>query len=204
MQLKTCTKCHIEKQLTEFSKRKASSDGLSFTCKSCNKQYAQENKERIDGYYKQYYQNNAKQIAEQRKQYQQDNQEHLTEYRKLWQQNNKEYIAEQQNQYRQTPKGKAGIKADNNNRRAAKLNNGGKHTSTDILNLFELQSGKCPYCKAKLCKTKRNSFHIDHVIPLSKSGSNDISNIQLLCPKCNMSKKDKLPEEFAANFNKLF
>lgn len=106
--------------------------------------------------------------------------------------------------YLQTPKGKAADKAHRQNRRAAKLNNGGKHTGRQILALFDQQSGSCPYCKTKLYKTGKNKYHSDHIVPLSKGGSNDISNIQLLCAKCNLSKKAKLPEEFAAQYGKLF
>lgn len=80
----------------------------------------------------------------------------------------------------------------------------GTHTVNEILALFELQSGKCPYCKTKLHKTKRNSYHCDHIVPLSKGGTNDISNIQLLCPKCNLAKKDKLPNDYAIEHGKLF
>lgn len=37
--MKICGKCNIEKQPEEFHKRKASQDGLSACCKTCQKEY---------------------------------------------------------------------------------------------------------------------------------------------------------------------
>lgn len=44
---------------------------------------------------------------------------------------------------------------------------------------------------------KRRIAHIDHIVPRNSGGSNDTSNLQLMCAYCNMSKNDKSPEEFA-------
>ncbi len=33
-----------------------------------------------------------------------------------------------------------------------------------------------------------NNYHIDHIIPVSKGGNNDYSNLQILCAKCNLEK----------------
>jgi hypothetical protein len=45
--IKICTKCKIEKELSEFSKDKTQKDGLRNKCKSCCKEYRQANKEII-------------------------------------------------------------------------------------------------------------------------------------------------------------
>lgn len=36
------------------------------------------------------------------------------------------------------------------------------------------------------------NLHVDHIIPITKNGTNDIDNLQLLCRKCNVSKGNKL------------
>lgn len=37
--------------------------------------------------------------------------------------------------------------------------------------------------------------HVDHIVPLSKGGAHRPSNLAIACSFCNLSKKDKMPEE---------
>jgi len=60
-------------------------------------------------------------------------------------------------------------------------------------------SPQCFYCGKPL---KREEVHFDHYVPLSKGGSHSESNIRIACPFCNMSKKDKMPEDFLATKDK--
>jgi 5-methylcytosine-specific restriction endonuclease McrA len=41
-----------------------------------------------------------------------------------------------------------------------------------------------------------DQFHIDHKTPISRGGSNDIGNLQILCPTCNMKKGAKTHDEY--------
>lgn len=85
------------------------------------------------------------------------------------------------------------------NRRARKKGNGGKHTAAQIRELLVRQRYKCPFCSANL----RRGFHADHIMPLALGGSNDISNIQLLCPTCNDSKGYSHPIAWAQKKGRL-
>lgn len=50
------------------------------------------------------------------------------------------------------------------------------------------------------CGSNQNQS-IDHIIPLSKGGTNGIGNLQTLCRKCNSSKKDKFMVEWLRKGN---
>lgn len=91
------------------------------------------------------------------------------------------------------PDYRARRKASSNRRRALIKTASGSHTEKDILNQHRVQKGLCWWCG---CELSARNYHADHLIPLSRGGSNDSRNIVISCPRCNLSKKDKLPYEW--------
>ena len=64
----------------------------------------------------------------------------------------------------------------------------GSHTFGEWENLKAQYNWTCPNCKRKESESK---LTLDHIIPLSKGGSNNIENIQPLCINCNCRKQAK-------------
>lgn len=85
-------------------------------------------------------------------------------------------------------------RAAQHKRRLRKTGGNGSHTKADIEAQYARQRGRCYWCGTPT----RKNYHIDHVIPLSRGGSNGPENIVVACPPCNYQKHDKLPHEFDA------
>ncbi|MCA9367635.1 HNH endonuclease [Candidatus Kaiserbacteria bacterium] len=177
---KVCTKCNVEKPLSEFHKSKSGKYGVRGECKPCaleyRRQYRKNNRKEIAEYQHQWREKNRKEIAENGRQYYEKNSEQCRERVRQWQQANPEKA-----------------RAHWRNRRARKHNAGGTHTVKDINLLYAGQAGKCWYCGVNV----GNEFHVDHFIPLAEGGSNDVGNLRISCPACNLSKGAKDPHEWS-------
>ncbi len=94
--LKTCTKCKITKNISEFGKLSRNKDGLRPACKECEKLYRKQNKERRKEYDKEYRKQNKEKRSEYNKEYLEKNKG----YNKEYYERNKENIAKQGKEYR--------------------------------------------------------------------------------------------------------
>ena len=57
--------------------------------------------------------------------------------------------------------------------------------------VLERAGFKCQCCGIRPLKDNDVILHIDHIIPYSLGGSDSIDNLQVLCDKCNISKRNK-------------
>ena len=62
---------------------------------------------------------------------------------------------------------------------------------TTRYSVLERAGFKCQCCGIKPLKNNDVILHIDHIIPYSLGGSDNIDNLQVLCDKCNISKRNK-------------
>jgi 5-methylcytosine-specific restriction endonuclease McrA len=116
----------------------------------------------LKSYYKNKEKNSAKRLSPEFK-------AKKAETDKIWRQKNQD----KQRQY-------------SHNKRAAKRNSQGKFTAGEWANLKEIYNHSCANCMIR-----DSNLTVDHIIPLSKGGSNSLSNIQPLCLSCNCSKSAK-------------
>lgn len=85
------------------------------------------------------------------------------------------------------------VAGHNRRRRAIKHKAAGNHTSEDVADLLRKQRSQCIYCN----KSLKSGYHVDHIVPLSKGGSNWPRNLQLTCSKCNLAKGARHPLDHA-------
>ena len=204
---RTCKFCRNSYPLTTeyWPKDKKGAHGLGYRCKECNrkvaKKWAEDNRERM-------LENKARYYAEHKEQFQQywaDNAEHLAEWKREWRKANPEKVKahksasqkrhreaarERTRRYNQKYPEKRRVNVAN--RYARKIKAEGKYTPADITQLYEEQEGHCAYCGITL----HDEYHVDHVIALSRRGTNWPDNLALTCPTCNHSKNNHLLSEW--------
>lgn len=59
--------------------------------------------------------------------------------------------------------------------------------------VLKLAKGRCALCGASKNDTP---LDVDHIIPRNKGGTNDLSNLQALCFRCNRAKRDRDSQDF--------
>ena len=63
--------------------------------------------------------------------------------------------------------------------------------------VFQRDKYQCQSC-GKI--SQETQLSIDHIIPLSRGGKNDISNLQTLCLTCNQQKTNNIDNRFRRHF----
>ncbi len=210
--MKICTKCKSEKPKTEFSKDSSRKDGLQGNCKACKADHYAANRERICARNSEWHALNKERVSSHKAEYRALNKSRIKDYyiankqrilaRQLdYSAKNKYRIAERMSAYYAENPDK--FSEYRSNRRSRKLNAEGKHTAADVRKIFDHQRGLCANCQSKLIKAGNGKFHVDHIVPLSKGGTNWPSNLQCLCPECNLRKSSKMPEVWAKEHGRL-
>ena len=166
--MKTCSKCSINKEYTEFNKRSSSSDGYHGSCKACR---AVVNKNRYDS-------EDVELRIRKRREYNLSTPEDVKQRKVIY---DKKYFASEA--------GKITTAKSVHKRRAQKLSTeDGTVTSQALEDLKQKQNKECHHCSCTLDFSAKGQVHLDHLKPLSKGGSHTITNVVWSCASCNLKK----------------
>ncbi len=213
MVTKQCTGCGANVPLKEFYRDRRASDGRQSECKECSAKrqaeyYAKPHEELLRRKRKYCAENRQANIdrcrrwrlahleekrAYDRRYYHEHKQERQVYYHKWRKERFADYYQENSDRLRrycrQWAKDHPEIIHIKDRRRRARLANAeGMFTDSQFDALCAKYDWRCTCCGTP--HTER-PLTVDHVVPLSQGGSNDIANIQPLCLSCNSSKRDK-------------
>jgi len=111
------------------------------------------------------------------------NPENNRERAKRWAKNNPDRVRENARKWRLNNPDKERVKQQ---RRRSRINNAdGDHTAEEWRGVINKQNRQCLACGGK------EKLTVDHIVPLSMGGTNNIANIQGLCLSCNSKKGTK-------------
>jgi 5-methylcytosine-specific restriction endonuclease McrA len=193
---KVCTKCKEWKD--RFRSNKQTRDGLASWCRDCEaalarKNYAADPKSKMELHRKwraEHTEQERQYSREYNAQYYQEKSELVRQRVKVYASANTEKVAQARKAYLATPQGRTNKKVAHQRRRAIKRNADGNHTATEWLAMLDWFGNVCLKCG------KADEITEDHVIPLTKGGSNSIGNIQPLCRFCNVSKGNRSSADY--------
>ena len=172
--MRKCTKCGewLVANNYNFSKKKGGKWGLKNTCKKCDKQWREDNKEERLEYMKQYYKKNKDKRKEYIKQYNKENKDKMKEYNKRWHKNNPEKLF------------------NKHNKRRNKLENQGRGiTKEQYKECNKWFDWRCAYSGEKMENNKTsNGRTLDHIVALDNGGLNEPWNVIPMRKGYNTSK----------------
>ena len=180
METKRCSHCKEIKPITEFTRDRRNKDGLNRMCRSCKKIYNDAQREKNKDYMKNYY-------AQHKNSRNPKNEEPIShaEYMREWRKRHPE-IRKREREYARDyrklhPEKNASYSAKY---RATLAESSEKITASDFKSCLEFFNYECAYSGVPLGE----KYHTDHVIPVSKNGTNSIHNIVPCLPTINLLK----------------
>lgn len=220
--IKVCCRCKRELSFDCFNKNKSTSDGMSRMCRDCSKKvgkkYYEEHSDEMQQRSKLWRENHPERHKEQMRQYRENNKDKIAQYRDnnrdalnkykrdhwleyykrskdkilQYQAEHQEEIRQQRRRYNQTPARKLLQREYAAKRKACQISNGGNYSLLEVNELLEFFDHKCAYTGQPL----EDNYHLDHVVALTKGGTNYIYNIVPCNRGANCSKNNREMESW--------
>jgi len=219
---KTCCKCKLELDISNFGKLKASKDGYRFDCKNCRKEYRESNKEKIKIKQSEYYNKNKNDLLDKNKDYRDKNSIIINSQRKEYRNRpkvkehiklkNKEYLPIRKEKIKQLRKTNLNFKISEIIRSKVHKMLKGKNTSYQEIIGCDIEFLKnwleFRFNENMNWKNFGSYWQIDHIIPINSfnfENENDCkicfhwTNLQPLESQINRIKSDKLQLHYYFN-----
>ena len=167
--MKTCVRCTVEKDGSEFSRRSSAKDGLASYCKSC-----------ACGYHAEWFKKNKAKQAAQMLEYREARREQLAAYSRAYHAENTARVALTRKRYRHANPEmmRRHARLDAQRRRGVAMD----ATARDYFELVRLDP--CSYCGGL-------GGEVDHIDAVTKDGTGDWMNLTGACRGCNAGKSTK-------------
>lgn len=196
-----CTMCKAVKPLDAFNKEPRMNSGRRSNCKECQSLYKRNMSEELRDRRRAkeretYWADRAAALAKNHRSYA-NNKAARKAGNKKWVAAHAEETAAYLQQWRRA--NKLAVSVYTAAYRARKLSAEGRHTEQDLIEIRASQKDRCAACRIRL----NGAGQADHIIALSKGGSNHRSNMQWLCVVCNRTKRDRDPVEFMQSMGHL-
>lgn len=201
MKSKICKSCKQDLPVSAFRKIKyfSASGKLKYCytgfCRKCRYKQARSNAEKVrkyDAEWKRKWRANNKDKVHSANQkvYYKNREKYLAQKHEYYLKNRDKILAYNR-AYLQTPTGKNKNRNGGMKYEANKYNAKVEEVDREIV--YERDGGICYLC-GKL--VDRDSWQLEHIIPLSRGGEHSYSNVAVSHARCNISKKNKTPDEY--------
>lgn len=178
VQHKYCSTCKKYVPIVQFSSRKASADGLAYSCKPCERKTAKESYER------------KKKKKEQQKYYQEHKDTYIDRQKKRYEENSEEILAKQK-EWRQSDKGRKLVNKATKRRRDRikdQTPEGAKYCRQDVIDR-DTVNGVC-ICQicGKPITDLNGDLQIDHIVGIAAGGADTLDNVRCTHKLCNLTR----------------
>lgn len=203
MRKKICRKCRKEYPIHFFSKHPHGKDGYLNNCKFClnladreryklnprkyldaNEKWRKKNPEKHNRCSRNWSAKNRDRSNAIKRNWRLRNPEKSAQATRNWQKNNPEKVNAHGRRWRKENHEKWSLINRRNQYRRKQAE--GYFTNDDWQNILKIHNNSCVFCGTK------DNITIDHIIPLSRGGTNWPENLEPLCFTCNTRKHNKM------------